>query len=216
MFQLAQIKRMVRVPPWLFGDTLNNAVADELNRKLANKVVLDVGLCIALFDIISLKDSYIFPGDGASHTHVTFRFIVFRPFMEEILEGTIKGASAEGIQVTLGFFDEIFIRKDSMMTDTHYDETEKTWVWNYQTDDANHQLFMDIGEKIRFKVIEEKFTDTTPSNPNEKKKEEEKPQNIAPYVIYGSIVDDGLGMVSWWTTPEETEEMAEEMDASES
>ncbi|RXG56542.1 DNA-directed RNA polymerase III subunit RPC8 [Armadillidium vulgare] len=209
MFQLAQIKRMVRVPPWLFGDTLNNAVADELNRKLANKVVLDVGLCIALFDIISLKDSYIFPGDGASHTHVTFRFIVFRPFMEEILEGTIKGASAEGIQVTLGFFDEIFIRKDSMMTDTHYDETEKTWVWNYQTDDANHQLFMDI-------VIEEKFTDTTPSNPNEKKKEEEKPQNIAPYVIYGSIVDDGLGMVSWWTTPEETEEMAEEMDASES
>ena len=32
------------------------------------QVVLNVGLCIALHDLTYVGDSYIFPGDGASHT----------------------------------------------------------------------------------------------------------------------------------------------------
>lgn len=32
------------------------------------QVVHNVGLCIALFDIIEIGDSYILPGDGSSHT----------------------------------------------------------------------------------------------------------------------------------------------------
>ena len=32
------------------------------------QVVHNVGLCIALWDVTKLDDSYIFPGDGASHT----------------------------------------------------------------------------------------------------------------------------------------------------
>lgn len=31
-------------------------------------MVYNVGLCICLYDITKLDDSYIFPGDGASHT----------------------------------------------------------------------------------------------------------------------------------------------------
>lgn len=31
-------------------------------------MVYNVGLCICLYDITKLEDSYIFPGDGASHT----------------------------------------------------------------------------------------------------------------------------------------------------
>lgn len=44
MFQLAEIRHMVRIPPWLFGQTLNDAVIEELNRKLANKVCHFVSL----------------------------------------------------------------------------------------------------------------------------------------------------------------------------
>lgn len=34
----------------------------------SEQVVYNVGLCICLYDITKLEDSYIFPGDGASHT----------------------------------------------------------------------------------------------------------------------------------------------------
>lgn len=58
---------------------------------------MDVGLCIMLHDITEIQESHIFPGDGASHTNVSFRFVVFRPFMEEILIGKIRSCSADGI-----------------------------------------------------------------------------------------------------------------------
>ena len=59
----------------------------ELNKKYANKVVYELGLCIALFDIKKIEDSYVFPGDGSSHTRVTFRFVIWRPFIDEVLVG---------------------------------------------------------------------------------------------------------------------------------
>lgn len=38
MFVLAELKDTVRIPPWKFKRKLNDAITDELNRKLANKV----------------------------------------------------------------------------------------------------------------------------------------------------------------------------------
>ncbi|XP_076062861.1 RNA polymerase III subunit H [Oratosquilla oratoria] len=220
MFQLAEIRHMVRIPPWLFGQTLNDAVVEELNRKLANKVVLNVGLCIALFDVTSHGESYIFPGDGASHTRVTFRYVVFRPFLEEVLEGTIKSCNAEGINVSLGFFEDVIIRRDSMMANARYDETEQLWVWDYQTEEETHHLFMDIGEKVVFKVIAEEFTDTTPSGPDVGESSTSNSSSTSerklPYIIYGAINDQGLGLVSWWASQaEEGREDVEEEEQEE-
>ncbi|XP_027730030.1 DNA-directed RNA polymerase III subunit RPC8 isoform X3 [Vombatus ursinus] len=68
MFVLVEMVDTVRIPPWQFERKLNDSIAEELNKKLANKVVYNVGLCICLYDITKLEDAYVFPGDGASHT----------------------------------------------------------------------------------------------------------------------------------------------------
>ncbi|XP_013052780.1 DNA-directed RNA polymerase III subunit RPC8 isoform X4 [Anser cygnoides] len=97
MFVLVEMTDTVRIPPWQFERKLNESIAEELNKKLANKVVYNVGLCICLYDITKLEDSYIFPGDGASHTKVHFRYVVFHPFLDEILIGEIKSCSQDGV-----------------------------------------------------------------------------------------------------------------------
>ena len=40
----------------------------EYGNYISLQVVHNVGLCIALWDILKLEDSYIFPGDGSYHT----------------------------------------------------------------------------------------------------------------------------------------------------
>ena len=45
------------------------------------------------------------------------------------------------------------------------DDDEQLWVWEYETDDGSHDLFMDANEPIRFRVIDEEFIDMTPSGP---------------------------------------------------
>ncbi|KAG7281160.1 hypothetical protein CRUP_032863 [Coryphaenoides rupestris] len=149
MFVLVEMVDTVRIPPWNFQKKLNDAITEELNKKLANKVVYNVGLCICLYDITKLDDSYIFPGDGASHTKVNFRYVVFHPFLEEVLVGKIKYCSQEG------------------------------------TDEGAHDLYMDQGEEIRFRVTDEVFLDTSPSGP-------------AP--APGTICEPGLGLLSWWNS----------------
>ncbi|XP_020283718.1 DNA-directed RNA polymerase III subunit RPC8 [Pseudomyrmex gracilis] len=202
MFVLAEFKDTVRIQPMNFKYKLNDVVSDELNKKLANKVYKDVGLCITLHDITNIEESYIFPGDGSSHTKVTFRFIVFRPWMEEILIGKIRCCSPEGVHVTLGFFEDIVIPPHKLQHPSRFDQMEQAWVWIYKTEDGEtHDLFMDAGEIIRFRVVKEIFTETPlPSahNAPQDMGEKQETSNVAPYVLHGSIDESGLGLLTWW------------------
>ncbi|XP_059395040.1 DNA-directed RNA polymerase III subunit RPC8 [Carassius carassius] len=213
MFVLVEMVDTVRIPPWSFHRQLNDAISEELNKKLANKVVYNVGLCVCLYDITKLEDSYIFPGDGASHTKVHFRYVVFHPFLDEILVGKIKGCSAEGVHVSLGFFDDIIIPPESLQQPAKFDEAEQVWMWEYETDEGAHDLYMDQGEEIRFRVVDEVFIDTSPTGPSAEKEgpsaaptappagaEDSAQQKEAPYTLIGSVTEPGLGLLSWWNS----------------
>lgn len=45
------------------------------------------------------------------------------------------------------------------------DEAEQVWLWEYETDEGAHDLYMDQGEEIRFRVTDEVFVDTSPTGP---------------------------------------------------
>ena len=42
------------------------------------------------------------------------------------------------------------------------DQEEQLWVWEYETDEGKHDMFLDEGEQIRFRVVEEAFVDISP------------------------------------------------------
>jgi len=198
------MKDVVQVKPFNFVHNLKSSLEFGLNKKFANKVVHNVGLCISLFDIIEIGDSYILPGNGASHTPVTFRFIVFRPFIDEILTGKIKQCTREGVYVSLGFFDDILIPQEYLQQKSKFVDAEQLWVWEYQTEEGTHDLFMDINEEIRFRVIDEEFEDLTPEGPAPPKVDGEGAvvtveTRKSPYTISASVSESGLGLLSWWS-----------------
>ncbi|KAK6645463.1 hypothetical protein RUM43_001740 [Polyplax serrata] len=197
MFVLAEIRDYIRIAPCNFHKPLKDAISEEINKKLANKVVMNVGLSIALWDITELGDSHIIPGDGCFHTRVCFRYVVFRPFLTEILVGKVKSCSREGVVVTLGFFDDIVIPSSALQHPSRFDEAEQVWVWEYQVDDEKHDLFMDIGEPIRFRVTAETFEETSPTGP-ENTSEGDAVELKVPYSLTASINEPGLGLMSWW------------------
>lgn len=155
---------------------------------------MNVGLCIALKDIIRVGDSIILPGDGASHTEILFRYIVFRPHSGDIITGKIRSCSREGVHgkylknsryprelvmavakiynstfylvVTLGFFDDILIPPTVLQHPSRFEEAEQAWIWEYPVDGGEtHDLYMDIGESIKFRVSDDVFEETSPVGP---------------------------------------------------
>eukprot|EP00041_Stephanoeca_diplocostata_P007882 m.113340 g.113340 ORF g.113340 m.113340 type:complete len:200 (+) comp17077_c0_seq2:232-831(+) len=198
MFVLAELSDVARISPAHFSKNRLEQTELELNKKYANKVIKGLGLCIMLHDILTIGDSLIYPGDGAAQLRVRFRLVVFRPFVDEILEGTIRSCSEKGVHVTMGFFEDILIPASQMQPNTVFDTTEQAWCWQY----GDEKLFMDVDEKIYFKVIKEEFHDMvvaaeifgaaggddTDGFSNRK----------APYMLTGSVNDFGLGLPAWW------------------
>lgn len=107
----------------------------------------------------------------------------------------------------------------SLQHPSRYEEAEQAWVWEYPVDDGEkHDLYMDIGEIIKFRVTEEIFEDNSPVGPptNDKQSATTAPSTSieikTPYKILGAINESGLGLLSWWDShnkPEESEENGE-------
>eukprot|EP00163_Fabomonas_tropica_P008747 TRINITY_DN184_c1_g1_i16.p2 TRINITY_DN184_c1_g1~~TRINITY_DN184_c1_g1_i16.p2 ORF type:complete len:125 (-),score=9.41 TRINITY_DN184_c1_g1_i16:317-691(-) len=58
-----------------------------------------------LSDVLPEHPSSLYPLDLCT----LYRHLVFRPFEGEILEGKVLSSSSEGVRITLGFFDNIYI-----------------------------------------------------------------------------------------------------------
>lgn len=109
MFVLSKFSDIVKLTPSTFSIATETALTSTINAKFSNKVVQDVGLCICLFDILQSSDGIVQAGDGCAYVTVEFRLVVFRPFIGEVLTGKIANCSQDGIRISLGFFDDIFI-----------------------------------------------------------------------------------------------------------
>ncbi|EDV27426.1 uncharacterized protein TRIADDRAFT_53108 [Trichoplax adhaerens] len=158
MFVLCCMKDTIRIKPHLFRLDIHYVIEEQLNKKFANKVVHNVGLCIGVYDILSISDSYVLPGDGSSFT---------------------SGYPAED----------------------RSDYEEQLWLWEYQTENRIHDLFMDVNKEVRFRVVDHIFADSAPVSDTAQKEDNENESydcSKSPYTIIGTINHPGLGLVTWW------------------
>lgn len=195
MFILSELSDLVRIPPHTFNIPVANAITDELHKKYANKVISNLGLAISVWDILEINDGMLKPGDGASFVQTKFRLVVWKPFVGEILTGWVSECTGEGIKVKLDFFDEIFIPKNYFFENCTFREVEKAWVWQ---PDEDTELFIDVNEKIRFRVEQELFVNIKPKSSLEALGKDEPVNKTPPYAILASCQTDGMGCVSWW------------------
>jgi DNA-directed RNA polymerase III subunit RPC8 len=117
MFVLSIVKDKIPIHPSQFGLPPEQALIHELNKKYANRVLHDVGLCICVFDVAEAGEGKVRYGDGflwytgesnrlffaqdkcPTFGHiVVFRLTVFRPFSSEVLLAKVKSSDEDGIQ----------------------------------------------------------------------------------------------------------------------
>ena len=119
MFQLAILKDSVRIAPSAFGKEFQQAIVDELNSKYSNRIVHNLGLCVCVYDLLAIEDPIVHPGEGASFIKgislatliaiVKFRLTIFRPFVGELCVGKVQSCDEDGLRISVGFFDDIFV-----------------------------------------------------------------------------------------------------------
>ena len=137
MFVITLLADTIRIPPHLLSQPTLNSVQTEIEKRYPNKIILDVGLIICPYGPpLEVGDGVLVPGDGGAHHQVLFQVVVFKPFVEEVLIGTVKESHEGGIVVSVGnYFDHVFIPAYWMLNPSKFDAESGLWVWSPKYDD---------------------------------------------------------------------------------
>eukprot|EP01059_Diplonema_ambulator_P020308 TRINITY_DN34051_c0_g1_i1.p1 TRINITY_DN34051_c0_g1~~TRINITY_DN34051_c0_g1_i1.p1 ORF type:complete len:213 (+),score=53.86 TRINITY_DN34051_c0_g1_i1:62-700(+) len=211
MFILSVLKDTVRLVPELFDKELTAALTSVLNEKYSGRVLTNVGMCIQVYDILSYSDCVLHPGDGASYCVVYFRLVVFRPFSGEVLTGRIVASDIEkGVQVSVGFFDNIWVPPCNLRQKAVFDKEENLWTNEIEPADEDEQMdpirnYLEIQQEVRLQSIAITFDTTTKAPKAEPETFSPKSSGTSelPMKVIGSFIERGLGPVEWWAFQEE-------------
>ncbi|QHN80327.1 DNA-directed RNA polymerase III subunit [Arachis hypogaea] len=203
-----QIEHTLPLPAPQLSRPIREAIHTELEKLFLDKVIANLGLCVSVYDIKSIEGGFIYPGDGAPTYTVVFNLIMFRPFVGEIMTAKLLSSDADGLRLSLGFFDDIYVPLQHLPSPNEFkaeskNSTKGTWYWKYE----EQSYPVDDSDMIKFRIQNV----TYPSIPVEQPKES-KP--FAPMLVTGSIDHDGLGPVSWWPGQEEDAEEEEEEETA--
>lgn len=138
---------VVRVPPGRLGDDLQVVVTEVLQEKLEGRMDKKIGMFIAILEVIDKKEGRIMIGDAGVYYETTFDALVFRPKMQEIVEGDVVEIVEFGAFVEIGPLDGLL--HISQITDEYisYDEKGAKLI----TKDTGRTL--GEGDKLRARIV---------------------------------------------------------------
>mmetsp|Transcript_43060 Transcript_43060/g.71584 ORF Transcript_43060/g.71584 Transcript_43060/m.71584 type:complete len:225 (-) Transcript_43060:173-847(-) len=216
MFSLARLQDTVHIKPDEFAkpgenqaQVLLNTITEAINEKYPNRVIPNVGLCVALHDILHIGEAFLYQGSAAQHTSVEFRLVMFRPFVGQILTGKVASCDPEGVRLTMGFFDDIHVPQTLLQKPSVWSTEEKVWVWELY---ADNPLYLDLENLARFRVLQITYRNQqSSSSANKEQGRIGITQDTSAMQITATIDEPGLGLVTWW--PDDMpQEMGEEGD----
>ncbi len=128
MYARIKIRDTVRVVPTRLNEDIESVIMDLLWEQFEGKLDREYGMIIGIEDIEDIGEGKIIEGDGAVYFDVTFTAIVFKPLMQEIVEGEVVEIVEFGAFVSIGPLDALLHM--SQITDDYmtYDEKNKRLV----------------------------------------------------------------------------------------
>jgi DNA-directed RNA polymerase subunit E' len=105
MFYEIEANAHVRVPPDSFDKATDKAVLERLNKDFENFVNKDLGIVVGVIEVLEIKEGIIIPGDGAAYYDTSFKILIFKPEMQEIVLGNISEITEFGAFINIGPID---------------------------------------------------------------------------------------------------------------
>jgi len=102
MFYEVLVTDHIRVEPNKFGMDTDKAVRMQLEESYFGFQDKDIGKVVAVLDVLEVKEGIIIPGDGAAYYESTFRLIVFRPELQEVVYGIVDEIINFGAFMNIG------------------------------------------------------------------------------------------------------------------
>ncbi len=175
MYKRMKLEGVAKIEPEHLGEPLEAAVDRALREKYEAVVDKTLGTIVAVLGADHIGDGHILAGDGAIYYQVIFDALVYKPEMQEIIEGEVVEIVKFGAFLSMGPFDGLLHVSQITNEYISYDEKNARLV----SKESNKSL--GEGDKVRARVIAVSL--------NEKEPRESK--------IGLTMRQTGLGRLEW-------------------
>lgn len=167
------------------------AVEEGIKRKYVDKIIKGSGLCVSVRTVLEVRQAKLMYGDGTAHFEVKFSLIVFRPLKGELLQGEIVASDNQGLQISVGFFDQIHLPPHLLHPHCSFLDELSVWQTDLKSESATRWTYA-VGSKVLFRVKQVTFASSG------EKKESNSLQSSHPMSVIASVSEPGLGVIGWW------------------
>ncbi len=107
IFKILTVRDEARVLPTKFSLEMNDAVKQSLQEQLEGKLDPDIGVFLAVTEIVNVGEGRIIPEDGAIYYNVDFKILVYSPELNEVVSGEVVDITEFGAFTRIGPIDAL-------------------------------------------------------------------------------------------------------------
>jgi DNA-directed RNA polymerase subunit E' len=147
MYAIVKVEDTIRILPEKFGEDLDEVVREIVQKSFEGTMRKDHGIIIAANNIESVGDGIIIHGDGAMYQKVAFDALMFKPKLQEIVDGIICEIVEFGAFCHIGPIDAL-IHMSQIMND--YVEVDAE---NEIISGKEKKMTLKTGDPIRARIV---------------------------------------------------------------
>ena len=116
MYTIMKVEDTIRILPEKFGEDLNKVVEEIVQQTFEGTMRRHHGVIVVADNIKPIGDGRIIHGDGAMYQNVSFDALMFRPDLQEVLDGIVCEIVEFGAFCHIGPLDAL-IHMSQIMND---------------------------------------------------------------------------------------------------
>ena len=147
MYTLVKLNDTVRVPPERFGEDLNDAINNIVQKTFEGTIRKKHGLIVAVDSINTLGDGIIIHGDGGMYQKVEFEALTFNPTLQEMTDALICEIVEFGAFCHIGPLDAL-IHMSQIMNDYVNVDAE-----NERIVGKENKKVLKVGDHVRARIV---------------------------------------------------------------
>jgi DNA-directed RNA polymerase subunit E' len=104
MYTLVELKSNIRVSPSLLGKKLKDAISSAIQKDFVGYIGKE-GLFLGITKVVDIGEGTIIPGDGAIYYETHFEMLLYKPVLQEIVDGFVSEITEFGTFIRIGPID---------------------------------------------------------------------------------------------------------------
>ena len=156
MYYLDHRRDVVRIPPERLGPELANVLTELAQQQFEGKLVDGANLAVTIRDVKPIGEGHIIHGDGGVYQEVEYEALLFRPEIQEIVEGAVVEIRKFGAFVRFGPLDGLLHVSQIMDDRVNIDEHNQRLVGVESKKDHK------VGYNVRARVVSLSLSEIAP------------------------------------------------------